>query len=115
MRNHPLQPPGGGDVYKRQGQVRSIEDIRNVILGNVQGVAIRVRDVAEVGIGRELRTGAATDDGREIVLGTVFMLIGENSRTAVSYTHLDVYKRQLNRKAVDMAMAGARPDDEYQL
>ncbi len=42
---------------------------------------IRVRDVAEVGIGRELRTGAATDNGREVVLGTVFMLIGQNSRT----------------------------------
>jgi cobalt-zinc-cadmium resistance protein CzcA len=38
-------------------------------------------DVAEVGIGKELRTGAATDNGREVVLGTVFMLIGENSRT----------------------------------
>jgi cobalt-zinc-cadmium resistance protein CzcA len=47
----------------------------------VQGVPIRIRDVAEVGIGRELRTGAATDNGREVVLGTVFMLIGENSRT----------------------------------
>jgi cobalt-zinc-cadmium resistance protein CzcA len=33
------------------------------------------------GLGRELRTGAATDNGREVVLGTVFMLIGENSRT----------------------------------
>ncbi|MFX8937904.1 efflux RND transporter permease subunit, partial [Acinetobacter baumannii] len=36
---------------------------------------------AEVKFGRELRTGAATDNGREVVLGTVFMLIGENSRT----------------------------------
>jgi cobalt-zinc-cadmium resistance protein CzcA len=54
---------------------------RNIILGNVQGVPIRIRDVAEVGMGRELRTGAATDNGREVVLGTVFMLIGENSRT----------------------------------
>jgi cobalt-zinc-cadmium resistance protein CzcA len=45
------------------------------------GVPIRIRDVADVGIGKELRTGAATDNGREVVLGTVFMLIGENSRT----------------------------------
>jgi hypothetical protein len=43
-------------------------------------VPIRIRDVADVGIGKELRTGAATDNGREVVLGTVFMLIGENSR-----------------------------------
>jgi cobalt-zinc-cadmium resistance protein CzcA len=79
---------GAGYIEKRgeqlliraPGQVRSLDDIRNVILSNVQGVPIRVRDVAEVGIGRELRTGAATENGREVVLGTVFMLIGENSR-----------------------------------
>lgn len=76
-----IEKRGEQYLIRAPGQVRSIEDIRNVILGNVQGVAIRIRDVAEVGIGRELRTGAATDNGREIVLGTVFMLIGENSRT----------------------------------
>ncbi|WP_426197041.1 CusA/CzcA family heavy metal efflux RND transporter [Massilia sp. DWR3-1-1] len=67
-------------LIRAPGQVRSIEDIRNVILNNVQGVPIRIRDVANVEIGRELRTGAATDNGWEVVLGTVFMLIGENSR-----------------------------------
>jgi cobalt-zinc-cadmium resistance protein CzcA len=61
--------------------VKTEEDIRNVIIGTAQGLPIRIRDVAEVGIGRELRTGAATDNGREVVLGTVFMLIGQNSRT----------------------------------
>ena len=79
---------GAGYIEKRgeqlliraPGQVSSIEDIRNIILGNVQGVPIRIRDVGEVDIGRELRTGAATENGREVVLGTVFMLIGENSR-----------------------------------
>jgi cobalt-zinc-cadmium resistance protein CzcA len=79
---------GAGYIEKRgeqlliraPGQVSSMEDIRNIILGNVQGVPIRIRDVGEVGIGRELRTGAATENGREVVLGTVFMLIGENSR-----------------------------------
>ncbi|MDP3540047.1 MAG: CusA/CzcA family heavy metal efflux RND transporter [Azonexus sp.] len=76
-----IEKRGEQYLIRAPGQVRSIEDIRNVILGNVQGVSIRIRDVAEVGIGRELRTGAATDNGREVVLGTVFMLIGENSRT----------------------------------
>lgn len=72
-----------GEQYliRAPGQVNSIDDIGNIILGNVQGVPIRIKDVAEVGIGRELRTGAATENGREVVLGTVFMLIGENSRT----------------------------------
>jgi cobalt-zinc-cadmium resistance protein CzcA len=72
-----------GEQYliRAPGQVRSMEDLRDVILGNADGVPIRVRDVAQVEVGRELRTGAATDNGREVVLGTVFMLIGENSRT----------------------------------
>jgi cobalt-zinc-cadmium resistance protein CzcA len=72
-----------GEQYliRAPGQVGSMDDIRNVILGNVDGTPIRIRDVAEVEIGRELRSGAATDNGREVVLGTVFMLVGENSRT----------------------------------
>ncbi len=75
--------------------MQSIEDIRNIILGNVQGVPIRIRDIGEVDIGRELRTGAATENGREVVLGTVFMLIGENSR-AVSQA-VDRKMAEINR------------------
>ena len=72
-----------GEQYliRAPGQVSSIADIGNVVLRNDGGVPVRIRDVASVEIGRELRTGAATDNGREVVLGTVFMLIGENSRT----------------------------------
>ena len=62
------------------GQARGLDDLRNVVLANSAGTPVRVRDVAEVEIGRDLRTGAATDNGREVVLGTVFMLVGENSR-----------------------------------
>ncbi|MDR0701551.1 MAG: CusA/CzcA family heavy metal efflux RND transporter [Azoarcus sp.] len=75
-----IEKRGEQYLIRAPGQVRNIEDIRNIILGNIQGVPIHIRDVAEVGIGRELRTGAATANGQEIVLGTVFMLIGENSR-----------------------------------
>lgn len=63
------------------GQASNLDDLRNVVLANSGGTPVRVRDVAEVDIGQDLRTGAATDNGREVVLGTVFMLIGENSRT----------------------------------
>ncbi len=72
-----------GEQYliRAPGQLRSMQDIGNVILSNVDGTPVRIRDVAEVQVGRELRSGAATDNGREVVLGTVFMLIGENSRT----------------------------------
>jgi cobalt-zinc-cadmium resistance protein CzcA len=58
-------------LIRAPGQVRTLDDIRNTILSNVKGVPIRVRDVATVDIGRELRTGAATENGREVVLGTM--------------------------------------------
>ncbi|MET0519918.1 MAG: CusA/CzcA family heavy metal efflux RND transporter [Burkholderiaceae bacterium] len=72
-----------GEQYlvRAPGQVKSLDDIRDVIVGSAQGQPIRVRDVAEVELGRELRTGAATENGKEVVLGTVFMLMGENSRS----------------------------------
>lgn len=76
-----IEKRGEQYLLRAPGQVHSMEDIRNIILGNVQGVPIRIRDVGEVEIGRELRTGAATENGREVVLGTVFMLIGQNSRS----------------------------------
>ena len=63
------------------GQATGVEDLRAVIVASRNGVPIRVADVADVGLGQELRTGAATENGQEVVLGTVFMLVGENSRT----------------------------------
>jgi len=68
-------------LIRAPGQVASVDDIANIVITTSDGTPIRVRNVAQVDIGRELRTGAATENGREVVLGTVFMLIGENSRT----------------------------------
>ncbi|MBD8573998.1 CusA/CzcA family heavy metal efflux RND transporter [Pseudomonas syringae] len=68
-------------LIRAPGQLGSLQDIANVVLTHVQGTSVRVSDVAEVMIGKELRSGAATENGREVVLGTVFMLIGENSRS----------------------------------
>ena len=62
------------------GQVADLDALRRIVLDRRDGVPIRVRDVAEVGEGPELRTGSATQNGEEVVLGTVFMLVGENSR-----------------------------------
>ena len=86
-----------GEQYlvRAPGQVKSLDDIRDVIVGTAQGQPIRIRDVADVDIGRELRTGAATENGKEVVLGTVFMLIGENSR-AVSQA-VDKKMAEINR------------------
>jgi len=68
------------------GQVADLDALRRIVLDRRDGVPIRVADVAEVGEGPELRTGAATQNGEEIVLGTVFMLVGENSREVAQAT-----------------------------
>ena len=62
------------------GQIGNIEQIGGIVLDRRDGVPIRIRDVASVGEGPELRSGAATQNGHEVVLGTVFMLVGANSR-----------------------------------
>ena len=62
------------------GQASTTEDLGNVVIATRGGVPIRIADVADVGMGEELRTGAATEDGKETVLATVLMLAGENSR-----------------------------------
>jgi cobalt-zinc-cadmium resistance protein CzcA len=94
-----IEKRGEQYLIRAPGQVKSVEDIGNVILASSNagagGIPLRVQDVAEVGIGQELRTGAATDNGREVVLGTVFMLIGENSRT-VSQA-VDKKMQEINR------------------
>ncbi len=63
------------------GRISSPADIRRIVVATRDGVPIHVHELAHVGEGRELRTGAATENGQEVVLGTAFMLIGENSRT----------------------------------
>jgi cobalt-zinc-cadmium resistance protein CzcA len=68
-------------LIRAPGQVSSLQDIADIVVSNVDGTPIRISQVAKVQIGREIRSGAATENGREVVLGTVFMLIGENSRT----------------------------------
>ena len=68
-------------LVRSQGQLGTIEEIRQVIIKQNDGVPVKIDDVAEVAIGKELRTGAATRNGVETVLGTAMMLIGENSRT----------------------------------
>src|SRR5690554_4456984 len=67
-------------LVRSPGQLYTLEDIRNVVISKRDDTPIRVGDVADVFPGKQLRTGAATRDGQETVLGTAFMLIGENSR-----------------------------------
>ncbi|MBL4664491.1 MAG: CusA/CzcA family heavy metal efflux RND transporter [Nitrospinaceae bacterium] len=72
-----------GEQYliRTPGQVEGLDDIGKIVVGSHLGIPIYIKDVAEIKLGKDLRTGAATKDGKEVVLGTVFMLKGENSRT----------------------------------
>ncbi len=71
-----------GEQYliRAPGQVENLDDIKRIVVTTHQGTPVYLATVADVVFGSELRTGAATEDGREVVLGTVFMLMGENSR-----------------------------------
>ncbi|MGY4285252.1 Cu/Ag efflux pump CusA [Bradyrhizobium sp. LM2.7] len=73
-----------GDMAVQHPVAGNSEDISQIVVATRAGVPVRVRDVAEVTIGRELRTGSASVNGREVVLGTALMLIGGNSRTVAA-------------------------------
>ena len=75
-----IEPHGEQYLIRATGLVADESDIESIIIGYSDGTPIRVGDVAEVVEGRELRTGAATKNGEEVVIGTTIMLIGENSR-----------------------------------
>ena len=68
-------------LLRSPGQLNTISDIENIIITKRDDVPVRLKEVATVGFGKELRTGSATYNGKETVLGTAFMLLGENSRT----------------------------------
>ena len=74
-----LRVPGQLD-----GGAAALEELRGLVVRSVGGITIRVEDVAVVATGSEIRIGAATQNGREVVLGTVLMRVGENSRDVAS-------------------------------
>ncbi len=90
------QNVGGGYIEQTSDQFlvqaiglfESIEDIKEVPVKSLESLrTITLGDVASVGLGKELRTGAATFNGQEAVLGTIMMLVGENSRTIATRAH----------------------------
>lgn len=75
-----IEKAGEQYLIRMPGQVKDLNDIGNIVVSAKNEVPIRISDVAEVVIGSEARSGAATENGQEVVLGTVFMLTGANSR-----------------------------------
>ncbi len=76
-----IEHNGAQWLIRIPGQAEQMSDLGEIVVSEHEGVPIRVKDIAAVDIGQELRTGAATQNGQEVVMSTVFMLIGENSRT----------------------------------
>ena len=76
-----IEQNGAQWLLRMPGQAEDIVAIGNIPLKSTQGSALTIKDVADIENGQGLRNGASTQNGREVVMSTVFMLIGENSRT----------------------------------
>ena len=79
-----IERNGAQWLMRVPGQANNMDDLKNIVIQLQQGLPIRIKDVASVELGKELRSGAATQNGREVVMSTVFMLTGENSRTVAN-------------------------------
>lgn len=90
-----IEKKGESLLIKSDERLDAPKQIETIVLASREGIPIRVRDVAEVSIGRELRTGSASENGHEAVVGTALMLIGSNSRT-VSQA-VDVKLKEINK------------------
>jgi len=92
-------------LVRTPGQVANIDEIKEIMIGSRNGVPVRVSDIADVKEGTDLRTGAATVNGQEVVLGTAMLLIGENSRTVAQ--RVDAKLKQVGRSLPDGVIARA--------
>lgn len=79
-----IERDGEQYLVRSPGQVGNVSEIQDIVIGSRGGNPVRIRDVATVTEGRDLRTGAATRDGEETVLGTAMLLVGENSRAVAT-------------------------------
>ena len=75
-----IERNGAQYLIRSPGQVKNLDDVRRVVVKVMNDAPLTLGEVAEISWGGALRTGSATLDGNEVVLGTVFMLVGENSR-----------------------------------
>jgi len=76
-----IEHNGAQWLLRVSGQINQLEQLADILVAEIDGLPVRLKDIASISEGKELRSGAATQNGREVVMSTVFMLIGENSRT----------------------------------
>lgn len=82
-----VEKKGQQYLLRVPGQLKTIHDIEQVVIKAIDGVAIRIGDVADVTVSHELRQGAGIANAQETVIGTVSMLTGENSRVVAQNVH----------------------------
>jgi len=100
-----IEKNGEQYLIRIPGQVKDIDDIRHIIVAKRDELTIRVRDIADVELGAPLRSGAATENGKEVVLGTAMMLMGENSRDVSQRVAKKL--KEVNRSLPDGVIAKA--------
>ena len=76
-----IEHNGAQWLLRVTGQINQLHQLADILVAEINGQPVRLKDIASISEGKELRSGAATQNGREVVMSTVFMLIGENSRT----------------------------------
>lgn len=79
-----VEHQGEAYIVRAAARLAGATELASIVVATQNGTPILLRNVASVGIGRELRTGTATEDGSEVVLATALMLVGENSRTVAT-------------------------------
>ena len=79
-----IEQNGEGYVVRATGRVETAADIADIPVSTRASVPVRIKDIAEVKIGAQTRTGSASEDGKEVVVGTALMLLGANSRTVAA-------------------------------
>jgi cobalt-zinc-cadmium resistance protein CzcA len=97
-----VEHKGESYLVRATGRIQTTDEIGAIVVGNHNGVPIYIRDIVEpggIGIGRELRTGSASENGEDVVVGTAIMLIGANSRTVAAA--VDAKMAEISRSLPD--------------
>lgn len=90
-----IEKGGESFLIKSDERLESPSEIKKIVIATRDGIPIRVQDIAEVNIGKEQRTGSASKNGHEAVVGTAMMLIGANSRTVAQ--NVDQKLQEINQ------------------
>lgn len=97
-----IEHAGEAYLVRATGLIRDVDDIGHIVIKSDDGVPIRISDVADIAVGKELRTGAGTHDATEVVIGTAMMILGANSRTVSADVHdrMDAIQKSLPHNVI---------------